>query len=117
MSYWTDISAIISALIAQDAWGIRNALKSDATWILGIIVAILGGWIIAMIYRRVPLLDRHLERTFMVGSYLAIAFIIFWGVVDRFVFSNQQPWSTTVPPISTTSSPSSRISPSWSRCR
>ena len=99
MSYWTDISAIISALIAQDAWGIRNALKSDATWILGIIVAILGGWIIAMIYRRVPLLDRHLERTFMVGSYLAIAFIIFWGVVDRFVFSNQQPWSTTVPPL------------------
>ena len=35
----------------------------------------------------------------MVISYLAIALIIFWGVVDRFVFSNQQPWSTTIPPL------------------
>lgn len=99
MSYINDIGAILSALAGGDAWGIRNALKSDATWILGFIVAIGGGWIIAMIYKRVPLLDRHLERTFMVFSYLAIALIIFWGVVDRFVFSNQQPWSTTVPPL------------------
>ena len=52
-----------------------------------------------MIYKRVPLLDRHLERTFMILSYLAVAFIIFWGVIDRFVFSNQQPWSTTIPPL------------------
>ena len=99
MSYLTDIGAIISALFAGDAWGIRNALKSDATWILGFFVAIIGGWVIAMIYKRVPLLDRHLERTFMVFSYLAIALIIFWGVIDRFVFSNQQPWSTTIPPL------------------
>ena len=95
----TDIGAIFSALAGGDAWGIRNALKSDAAWTLGIIVALLGGWIIAMIYKRIPLLDRHLERSFMVFSYLAIAFIIFWGVVDRFIFSNQQPWSTTIPPL------------------
>ena len=99
MSYFADIGAILSAVAAQDAWGIRNAMKSDAAWVLGFIVAIAGGWAIAMIYKRVPLLDRHLERTFMVGSYLAIALIIFWGVVDRFIFSNQQPWSTTVPPL------------------
>ena len=99
MSYLTDIGAIFSALLAGGAWGIRNALKSDATWILGFLVAIIGGWVIAMIYKRVPLLDRHLERTFMVFSYLAIALIIFWGVIDRFVFSNQQPWSTTIPPL------------------
>ena len=99
MSYLTDIGAIFSALLAGDAWGIRNALKSDATWILGFLVAIIGGWVIAMIYKRVPLLDRHLERTFMVFSYLAIALIIFWGVIDRFIFSNQQPWSTTIPPL------------------
>lgn len=99
MSYLDDIGAILAALAAQDARGIREALKSDATWVLGLIVALAGGWLIAMIYKRVPLLDRHLERTFMVGSYLAIAFIIFWGVVDRFVFSNQQPWSTTIPPL------------------
>lgn len=99
MSYVDDIGGIVSAVMAGDAWGIRNALKSDATWVLGFIAAIAGGWLIAIIYKRVPLLDRHLERTFMVGSYLAIAFIIFWGVVDRFIFSNQQPWSTTIPPL------------------
>ncbi len=99
MSYFGDIGAILSAAFAQDAWALRSAMKSDATWILGIVIAISGGWAIAMTYRRVPLLDRHLERTFMVISYLAIALIIFWGVVDRFVFSNQQPWSTTIPPL------------------
>ena len=99
MSYLTDIGAIFSALASGDAWAIRNALKSDATWILGGVVAIAGGWVIAMIYKRVPLVDRHLERSFMVFSYLAIALIIFWGVVDRFIFSNQQPWSTTIPPL------------------
>ena len=99
MSYLQDIAAILSAVAAQDAWGIRNALKSDATWILGILVAVIGGWAIATLYRHIPLLDRHLERAFMVFSYLAIALIIFWGVIDRFVFSNQQPWSTTIPPL------------------
>ena len=99
MSYIDDIGAIFSAVMAGDAWGIRNALKSDATWVLGVVFAIGGGWLIAMIYKRVAFLDRHLERTFMVFSYLAIAIIIFWGVVDRFIFSNQQPWSTTIPPL------------------
>ena len=99
MSYVQDIGAILSAAVSQDAWALRNALKSDATWLLGCIVALAGGWAIAMIYKRVPLLDRHLERTFMVVSYLAIALIIFWGAIDRFIFSNQQPWSTTIPPL------------------
>ena len=99
MSIFNDIGAILTALAGGDAWGIRNALTSDAAWVLGMIVALLGGWVIAMVYKRVPLLDRHLERTFMVFSYLAIALIIFWGVIDRFVFSNQQPWSTTIPPL------------------
>lgn len=99
MSYIEDIGAILSALLAQDAWALRNAMKSEAAWVLGFLVAILGGWLIAVIYQRIPFLNRHLERTFMVVSYLAIALIIFWGVVDRFIFSNQQPWSTTIPPL------------------
>ena len=99
MSYINDIGAVFSALMAQDAWELRNALKSNAAWVLGGVVAIIGGWLIAKLYQLVPFLERHLERTFMVGSYLAIAFIIFWGVIDRFIFSNQQPWSTTVPPL------------------
>lgn len=99
MSYFEDIGAILSAVFAQDAWALRSTMKAEAVWVLGFLVAVIGGWAIAMIYKRVPLLDRHLERTFMVVSYLAIALIIFWGVVDRFIFSNQQPWSTTIPPL------------------
>ncbi|MCF6431130.1 TRAP transporter small permease subunit [Leisingera sp. MMG026] len=99
MTLWSDISAIFSAFASQDSWEIRNALQSNAAWVLGTIAAALGGLLVMLVYRLVPLLDRHLERTIMVWSYLAIAFIIFWGVIDRFVFKNQQPWSTTIPPL------------------
>ncbi len=58
-----------------------------------------GGYLISFLYHKIPLLDRHLERTIMVVSYLAIGFIIFWAVIDRFVFNSQWPWSTTVPPF------------------
>lgn len=99
MALWSEISDILSAFATQDSWEIRNALKSDAAWVVGTIATALGGLMVMWIYRKVPLLDRHLERTIMVYSYLAIAFIIFWGVIDRFIFSNQQPWSTTIPPL------------------
>ena len=94
-----DMGAILGAVASNDAWEIREALKSDAAWVLGVLVALAGGVLIAAIYRAVPFVERHLERTVMVVSYLMVAAIIFWGVIDRFVFSNQQPWSTTIPPL------------------
>ncbi|MEX0317464.1 MAG: TRAP transporter small permease [Ruegeria sp.] len=99
MSILSDIGAIFSALASQDSWEIRNALESNAAWVLGTVATAAGGLLVLWIYRKVPLLDRHLERSIMVWSYLAVAFIIFWGVIDRFVFKNQQPWSTTIPPL------------------
>jgi TRAP-type C4-dicarboxylate transport system permease small subunit len=99
MALWSEISDIVTAFASQDSWEIRNALRADAAWIVGTVATALGGLLVMWIYRKVPLLDRHLERTIMVSSYLAIAFIIFWGVIDRFIFSNQQPWSTTIPPL------------------
>ncbi len=99
MTILSDIGNIFSAFASQDSWEIRNALKSEAVWIVGTAVTALGGLMMMWIYKKVPLLDRHLERTIMVYSYLAIALIIFWGVIDRFIFFNQQPWSTTVPPL------------------
>ncbi|WP_373635117.1 TRAP transporter small permease [Yoonia sp. SS1-5] len=99
MSMFSDIGAILSAFASQDSFEIRNALRSEAAWIVGAIATILGGLFFLFLYRFVPLLERHLEKTIMVWSYLAIAFIIFWGVIDRFVFNNQQPWSTTIPPL------------------
>lgn len=99
MSLWSDVGAIFSAFASQDSFEIRNALKSDAAWVFGAGALAVLGLFVLWVYKRVPWLDRHLERTIMVYSYLAIAFIIFWGVVDRFIFSNQQPWSTTIPPL------------------
>lgn len=96
---WSDVSAIFSALLSGDSFEIRSALGSDAAWWLGAVALLIGGYLVALIYERVPLVETLLERGVMVTCYLAIAFIIFWGVVDRFIFSNQQPWSTTIPPL------------------
>ena len=95
----SDIGAIFAALMTMDSFEIRNALRSDATWVIGLITLLIGGYIVARIYRAAPFIEQNLEKAIMVGSYLAIAFIIFWGVVDRFVFSSQKPWSTTIPPL------------------
>lgn len=99
MDLFSDIILIIKSFISQDPWALKAALRSNAAWVLGIIVAFGLGGLVAYAYRRFTLLERNLERMFMVVSYLSIAFIIFWGVIDRFIFSNQQPWSTTVPPL------------------
>ncbi len=99
MSFWTDVGAIFSAILSQDSFEIQSALQSDATWVVGTVVAALGGLIVMAIYRKVPFIERQLERSVMVYSYLAIALIIFWGVIDRFVFNDQEPWSTTIPPL------------------
>ncbi|MBT0958946.1 TRAP transporter small permease subunit [Alphaproteobacteria bacterium KMM 3653] len=99
MAFLSEIADVVSALASQDSYEIRNALKTNGAWGFGVIVTALSGLLIMWIYKLLPWLDRHLERTIMVYSYLAIAFIIFWGVIDRFVFSNQQPWSTTIPPL------------------
>lgn len=99
MALWSDVGTIFSAFASLDSYEIRNSLKPDAAWVFGTIATAVLGLVMMWIYKAVPWLDRHLERSIMVYSYLAIAFIIFWGVIDRFVFSNQQPWSTTIPPL------------------
>ncbi|MCG7521766.1 TRAP transporter small permease [Ruegeria sp. Ofav3-42] len=99
MSFWADTGAIFSAFLSQDSFEIQSALESGATWVWGAVVSALGGFVIMLIYRAVPFVERQLERSVMVYSYLAIALIIFWGVIDRFVFNDQEPWSTTIPPL------------------
>lgn len=99
MSVISEMWAIIAAVGSGDSFEITNALRSNSKWYLGVIVVVVMGLLVSFIYRTVPFIERHLERTVMVYSYLAIAFIIFWGVIDRFIFNNQQPWSTTIPPF------------------
>ncbi len=45
------------------------------------------------------LLERKPEQTIVVYSYIVMAAIIFIGVIQRFGFSAQVPWSTTIPPL------------------
>lgn len=96
---FSEFQSVLSALASQDAFMIRTAFRTDGAWFFGALLTLLGGLLVMFIYKRVPIIDRHLEKTIMVWSYLAIAFIIFWGVIDRFIFNQQQPWSTTIPPF------------------
>ncbi|MCU0500576.1 MAG: TRAP transporter small permease subunit [Anaerolineae bacterium] len=99
MSTWSEITALVSALASGDPFAIRPALAADGSWIVGAGLLLMAGMLLAWIYHHVPIIERYFERTIMVVSYLGIALIIFWGVIDRFIFSNQQAWSTTVPPL------------------
>lgn len=91
--------AILSALWSNDAWEISQALGANGAWPVGLIVTLIGAALVLLVYRFVPLIDRHLERATMVWTYLIIAGIIFVEVFRRFVLSEQAPWSTTVPPF------------------
>ena len=99
MSIVTEAFEIVAALGTADSFEISTAMRSNGAWLFGTIVTLLAGSVMVWIYKMVPVIDRHLDRSIMVWSYLAIAAIIFWGVIDRFIFSNQQPWSTTIPPL------------------
>lgn len=99
MAIWSDLSTLFVAFASQDSFEIRNALKPNSVYIFSAVYLVGAGLIMAALYHRVPLFERYFERTVMITCYLAIAGIIFWGVVDRFVFSSQLPWSTTIPPF------------------
>ena len=99
MSILADIGTIFSALLSQDPWEIKTAFNTPGMWVFSLGLTLIGGLIVFQIYKAVPFLERHLERGIAVFMYLAMAWIIFSGVVDRFVFSNQVPWSTTIPPF------------------
>lgn len=42
-------------------------------------------------------LDRHAERTLILIAYSSMALIIVYAVVERYVFSSQIPWSSSIP--------------------
>ncbi len=98
-STFAEIGAILAAFASDDAWEISEAMRGSGAWVLGLIFTLVGGALVLVVYRLVPLIDRHFERTVMVWSYLIIAAIIFVEVFRRFVLSQQAPWSTTLPPF------------------
>lgn len=94
-----DAGAVLGALFSNDAWTLSEALRTDGAWLVSLVGTFLGAVVVLFVYRLVPILDRQLERTVMVWSYLIIAGIIFVEVFRRFVLNEQVPWSTTVPPF------------------
>ncbi|MBY4893460.1 C4-dicarboxylate ABC transporter [Jannaschia sp. EhC01] len=109
---FANMGEIIAAFADGDSWMIREALAGPGAWALGLILMLLGGYLIMLIYRFVPFIERHLESYVMVISYLTIGGIIFFGVIQRFVpgmlgmdFSNTPqwlrpwPWTTSLPPF------------------
>lgn len=91
---------LISALLANDSFELQSAMRRNpGLWPLGLLVTLIGGALVAFIYKLVPFIERHLEPTIMVIAYLAIGYIIFSGVIQRFFLSGQPPWSTTIPPF------------------
>jgi len=98
-SLLSEASAVVPALLSDDAWQISKALGTNGAWLAGFVFMMVAATILLGIYRLVPFIDHHLERTVMVWTYLIIAGVIFVEVFRRFVLSEQAPWSTTLPPF------------------
>ena len=100
MEMISGMGEVISAFMSGDSFNVQSAMRGNpGIWPLGLIVTLVGGAFMAFVYRAVPIIERHLEPTVMVVAYLAIGYIIFSGVVQRFFLSGQPPWSTTIPPF------------------
>lgn len=99
MSIWSEAGAIVPAIFSGSAWEMRDAFYTDGMWIFCFVLTIIGGILANLFFKYLPFMDRHLERGIAVVTYLMIAAIIFWGVIDRFIFAHQWSGSTTVPPF------------------
>ena len=99
MSIMSEAWAIIPAFASNDSWEINQALRTTGAWLFGGTLLLLGSALVLWLYKLVPFLDKHLERSIMVYSYLLIAAIIFVELFRRFALNQQVPWSTTVPPL------------------
>lgn len=109
MSIWADATTIITSTLSGDIdFSSVQAYRSEAAWWVFGTITVLGGLMVYYLYRAVPFLDRHLERTIVVYTYIIIALIIFVGVIQRFAtdiwwipqaWHGQVAWSTTIPPL------------------
>ena len=109
MSIMADIGTIVGATLTGDiTFSTVQAYRSPAAWFLFTPLTLLGGLLVYWMYRKLPFLDRHLERSIVVYTYIVMALIIFVGVLQRFgpnlwwfpqAWAGQPAWSTTIPPL------------------
>ncbi len=88
MSIFAEMWAIIEPFLTGETFLLRRAVKVDKTglWLLGAILTLGGGFLIYLLYRVSPFLERYLERTVMILAYLVMALIVCVAVLRRFVF-------------------------------
>lgn len=98
-TFASEVAEIFNAILSNDSWMISEALRADAAWVIGGIATLLGGAIVLLLYKHVPWIERKLESSVMVSTYLLIGAIIFVEVFRRFILNQQAPWSTTLPPF------------------
>jgi TRAP-type C4-dicarboxylate transport system permease small subunit len=100
MSIWADMSTIVTATLSGDInFKVVQAYRSEGAWFVFGPLTLIGAVLVHYLYRAVPWIDRHLERSIVVYAYIIMATIIFVGVIQRFAFNAQVPWSTTIPPL------------------
>lgn len=100
MSIWSDAVTIITSTLSGDIdFQVVNAYRSSAAWFVFAPFTLIGGIAVFYLYRAVPFLEKNLERMIVVWSYIIMAAIIFFGVIQRFLLSGQPAWSTTIPPL------------------
>lgn len=100
MSIWSDMVTIVTATLSGDIdFKVVQAYRSDAAWFVFGPLTVIGAFLTYVLYKKVPWVDRNFERAVIVYTYIIIALIIFVGVIQRFVFASQVPWSTTIPPL------------------
>ncbi|MFK8032781.1 MAG: TRAP transporter small permease [Hyphomicrobiales bacterium] len=97
-NWFGGMGEVISAVLSNDAWELSNAISNNmGIWPLGLIVLLVLGVAILILYRMVPPIERYLEPTVMVTTYLLMGGIIFAGVIQRFFLDGQPSWSSTMP--------------------
>ncbi len=104
MTEWfSGIGGIVSQIFAAFGGGplfaLKTAMGQPSFWTLCLLVTLAGGYLAMLLYRHVPVVEKYLEPSIMVVSYLAIGGIIFVEVIRRFVWGLQEPWSSTLPPF------------------
>ncbi len=99
MTIFTEAWQLFLSFFSGDLFEVKMLMNTKGAWLLSFFVTLFGGILVHWLYGKLPWLERNLERGVIIYSYMIIAAIIFWGVIDRFVFSSQVPWSTTIPPL------------------
>lgn len=109
MSIWADAATIVGDTLSGDiTFNTVKAYRSPAAWLVFTPITIFGGLLVFLMYKKSAWLDHHLERTIVVWTYIIMAGIIFFGVLQRFgpglswwpeAWGGQPAWSTTIPPL------------------